>query len=90
MIRYHGVKQLTTADLERTKRDLHAKLGPRAGIDAELGFQVLEPDAGGCSGHALTGEERGYERAVIGVGADGSGATGWTPPDAVSTTAGVR
>ena len=36
-------------------------------------LQVLEPDAGGCSGHALTGEERGYERAVIGVGADGSG-----------------
>jgi hypothetical protein len=27
MIRYHDVRQLTTAELERTKRDLHANLG---------------------------------------------------------------
>ncbi len=27
MIRYHDVKQLTTAELERTKRELQANLG---------------------------------------------------------------
>jgi len=27
MIRYHDVRQLTTAELERVKRDLHANLG---------------------------------------------------------------
>jgi hypothetical protein len=27
MIRHHDVRQLTTAELERTKRDLHANLG---------------------------------------------------------------
>jgi hypothetical protein len=27
MIRYHDVRQITTAELERTKRDLHANLG---------------------------------------------------------------
>ena len=27
MIRYHDVRQLTTAELERAKRELHANLG---------------------------------------------------------------
>jgi hypothetical protein len=61
MIRYHDVRQLTTAELERTKRDLHANLGlitPHSpahvpiqaqmkAIDAELAERAGNQKAGG-------------------------------------------
>ena len=59
MIRYHDVRQLTTAELERTKRELHANLGlltpdspahvpiqsHMRAIDAELAERAGTPEA---------------------------------------------
>jgi hypothetical protein len=57
MIRYHDVRQLTTAELERTKRDLRTNLGlitpnspahvPIQGVRLSEGCVIS-----GCSGHA--------------------------------------
>ena len=58
MIRYHDVRQLTTAELERAKRDLHANLGlitpdspahvpiqaHMQAIDAELAERAENPE----------------------------------------------
>jgi hypothetical protein len=52
-------------------------------------LSVLTPDAVGRAGHALTDEERGLGRAVVGS-ARLVGGTDWTPPDEGTRTAGVR
>ena len=52
-------------------------------------LSVLTPDAVGRAGHALTDEERGRGRAVVGS-ARLVGGTDWTPPDEGTRTAGVR
>ncbi len=65
MIRSHDVRQLTTAELERTRRELQANLGLIAGdspahvpiqahmraIDAELAERAGSPQADGNECH---------------------------------------
>jgi hypothetical protein len=59
----------------------------QASFDERL--SILTPDAVGHAGHAMTYEERGRERAVVGS-ARMVGGTDWTPSDEGARTAVVR
>jgi hypothetical protein len=59
----------------------------QASFDERL--SILTADAVGRAGHALTDEERGRERAVVGS-ARMVGGTDWTPSDEGARMAGVR
>jgi hypothetical protein len=75
MIRYHDVKHLTTAELERTKRELCANLGlitshspahvpiqaHMKAIDAELAERAVKPKANGSAVVSTGTEPASYD-----------------------------